>query len=71
MEKVDTQNVVLPFMHRRKLSCVLYQGKGNGGESEFLKTKILESSAELKVFASLILGGKVTLKLSAVRGPHP
>ena len=66
MEKVDTQNVVLPFMHRRKLSCVLYQGKGNGGESELLKTKILESGAKLKVFANLILGGNVTLKLSAV-----
>ena len=35
VEKVDTQNAVLPFMHRRKLSCVLYQGKGNGGERVF------------------------------------
>ena len=62
VEKVDTQNVVLPFMHRRKLSCVLYQK----GVREFLKTKILESGAKLKVFANLILGGNVTLKLSAV-----
>ena len=53
-------------MHRRKLSCVLYQGKGNGGESEFLKTKILESGAKLKVFANLILGGNVNFKLSEV-----
>ena len=40
--------------------------KGMGDESEFLKTKILESGAKLKVFANLILGGNVTLKLSAV-----
>ena len=36
------------------------------GVREFLKTKILESGAKLKVFANLILGGNVTLKLSAV-----
>ena len=36
------------------------------GVREFLKTKILESGANLKVFANLILGGNVTLKLSAV-----
>ena len=35
-----------------------------GGESEFLKTKILESGAKLKVFANLILGGNCLLYTS-------